>query len=445
MARARRTARDKIVRAETKLARRTARLDRQEEERLRTVARRLDEARLLSLDPELAGSEQASIQRIWPRRRALLVINSKSGPKRDSLLQTRDIVDMLTAFNFQTEVRVKLRKAQARKEARRAAQRKFDVVIAAGGDGTVEAVARGLVDTRTALGILPLGTYNNVATCLGVPTDLPAACALIANFEARPIDVGVVEATGMDQPRVFLEMATVGLGAILTPVGQDLEKGRLSEAARTLPMVMNMTPSGMLLRLDGNEPPLWANSLLLTVSNAPRAGAALMLAPEARLDDGLLDVTLYDGLAQGDLATRLLALKTGTHTSDPRVRTARAMSIEVHTDRPMAVAADSKLVGITPVRFSVRAGALLAIAGRGPGLSRPATGVIPLPTLTSAIVAPPAPPLPDAPPPTLAQRAAANGQVPALARLATPAFAALVGAAAVPLLRVLRNRLERRH
>src|SRR5690348_9530184 len=103
----------------------------------------------------------------WPKRQALLIVNSKSGPNHDSLLRVQELVDTLREFNIHADVRVKLSKKQARKESRTAAKSGCDLIIAAGGDGTVEAVASGLVDTHAALGIIPLGTYNNMATCLG--------------------------------------------------------------------------------------------------------------------------------------------------------------------------------------------------------------------------------------------------------------------------------------
>jgi diacylglycerol kinase (ATP) len=107
------------------------------------------------------------------KRRALLVINSKSGPNRDSLLRIHELVDVLAEFQIRADVHVKLRKKEARDETREAAASgNYDLVIAAGGDGTVEAVARGLQETRVPLGIIPLGTFNKVATSLGIPSDV---------------------------------------------------------------------------------------------------------------------------------------------------------------------------------------------------------------------------------------------------------------------------------
>ncbi|MBV8720214.1 MAG: acylglycerol kinase family protein, partial [Chloroflexi bacterium] len=113
------------------------------------------------------------------------IINSKSGPNHDSITHVRDRADTLEAVGIRADVQVKLRKSQARKLAHTAAVKKRRrLVIAAGGDGTVESVASGLVGTQATLGIIPLGTYNNVATCLGIPTHVKQACALIASGAA---------------------------------------------------------------------------------------------------------------------------------------------------------------------------------------------------------------------------------------------------------------------
>jgi diacylglycerol kinase (ATP) len=314
--------------------------------------------------------------RAWPRRRALLIVNSKSGPNRDSLLHVRELVEVLAEFNIHADVRVKLHKKQARREARDAARHGCELVIAAGGDGTVEAVASGLVGTRAALGIIPLGTYNNLATCLGMPTDVRAAVALIATATPRAIDAGQVEVRGK-KPRLFFETCAIGLGAAMTAAGQAVEKGRWQTVARTVPLALSMAPVTTQIRLDG-RPPQWARTLLITVSNAPRAGAGLKLSPQARMDDGLLDVTVFDDLDQADLAMRLPSLATGalSEGDDPRVRRARCVAVRVRSARPLPVAADSKVIGTTPARLVVRPGAVLALVGPGPGLARPPSSTL---------------------------------------------------------------------
>jgi diacylglycerol kinase (ATP) len=367
----------KLARSVNKLARRTAAHDRQEEDRFLGLARRAQEARLLAPLAEPTAPEPAARVE-WPRRRALLIVNSKSGPHKDSLLRIRDMVDLLAVYNIRAELRVKIRKSQARREARAAAARGFPLVIAAGGDGTIEAVAAGLLGTDTALGIIALGTYNNVATCLGIPTDMAAACALIASGSPRAIDAGQVEVSdgkGGKKRRAFFETSAVGLGAALTSAGQHAEKGRWTRATRALPLVMGMPPTSTQIRLDGGKPH-WSDTLLITVSNAPRGGAGLHLAPEAHMDDGLLDVCVYDRLEQTALASKMLALKNGGIGDDPSVHRTRAISVTIRSARPLPVAADSKLIGVTPARFTIQPGALLALVGPGPGLARPAPSLV---------------------------------------------------------------------
>jgi diacylglycerol kinase (ATP) len=235
----------------------------------------------------------------------------------------------------------------------------------------VEAVARGLVESGVTLGIIPLGTYNNVATCLGIPRDVRAACALIAEGAPRSIDVGLVEARGATRPRVFVEMGAVGLAAALMPVGEDVEKRRWRDLVRVLPPAVEMAPTDVTVRLDGSRATRRARSLLVEVANAPRAGAGLLVAPEARLDDGLLRVAVYEELEQAALAARFFALKAGLAPESARIARAVAQRLRVRTATPLPVLADSKIVGTTPATFSVLPGALSVVVGRGFGLAHP--------------------------------------------------------------------------
>jgi diacylglycerol kinase (ATP) len=313
-------------------------------------------------------------------RRALLIINAKSGPARDSLMRVREVVDVLGAHGIAADVRVKLRKSQARREARAAVKAGYPLVVAAGGDGTVAAVARGLVGSKTVLGIIPLGTYNNVATSLGIPADLAQACALVAAAPVRAIDVGEVRARGMKRPRVFLEIGGVGIAAPVAAAGQSFEKGRWDAVARQLPQTVEMTPAVLEVRLDGRRAIHRAPSLLALVANTPRAGAGLLVAPEAKVDDGLLQVRVYEDMSQPALATHFLAVAGGIAGDDPRVHNSSARKVVIRSTRPLPVVVETKVVGSTPVRFRVRTGGLLVIVGSGDGLVHPAAA-----SLASAI------------------------------------------------------------
>lgn len=360
-----------VVSVTTAQTLRASREWRDEETRAKAIEHAIDDRRALAaLDtPEPARR----VAKLWPKRRALLIVNTKSGPNRDSLLRTRELVDLLGAFRIRADVRVKLRKSQVRKDVRAAARSgRYDLVIAAGGDGTVEAVARGLAGSQVVLGIVPLGTFNNVAASLGIPTDIRQACALIGCGPTRRVDAGLMIARYMKKPRLFLEVSTVGLGAVVGVLGQHLEKGRWSAAAASIPDVAEMSPTPTHVRLDEASTHAF-NTLLVTVSNTPRSGAALKLAPDALMDDGLLDIRVYRDLDQRALVAGMLPLVLDASPSIEagQLWRARAACIEVHTARPMPVSIESKLVGVTPARFSALPGALTVIVGDGAALGDP--------------------------------------------------------------------------
>jgi len=363
----------RVARANDKLAARLAELRRVEELQAQQLAQqpepseRSARAKEQEQTPDAAGAQARPPK---PRMRALLIINTKSGPNNDSILRVKELVERLTAHGIRADVRVKLRKKYARKDAKKAAKKGYPLVIAAGGDGTIACVAEGLLGTDTVLGIVPLGTYNNVATSLGVPMDVEASIALIASGVVRAVDVGMVTATGANRPRIFIEMAAVGLTAAMMPVGQDVKMGRWQSASEALPAALQMTPTRAEVRLDKAKEGKTASTLLIEIANAPRSGPGLITSPDARVDDGLLDVAVYHEHTQAMLAARFVALKTGMISDDPQIEQSRARRVEVRTDNPLAVVADSKVVGRTPARFEVLAGCLLIAAGRGIGLGQ---------------------------------------------------------------------------
>jgi diacylglycerol kinase (ATP) len=381
-------------------------------------------------EAEAAESLRTDGAPVGARRRALLIINTKSGPNDDSILRVREVVAELAKHGVDAEVRVKLRKKQARRLAKRAAKEGYALVVAAGGDGTIAAVARGLIGREVALGIVPLGTYNNLAASLGVPLEVPAACALIGSGATRAIDVGMVRPRGRKKPKPFFEMVSIGLSAALMPAGQEAKDGNWAAAAAGLGEVAAAAPSRVRLRLDGAGPAHEAEALLLQVCCAPRAGPALVVAPDARLDDGLLDVLLFRESSVAGLAALFAAAKLGASVSDGAEKM-RAARVEVDAAPALPVAADAKVIGSTPVEVGLLPGALLAIVGDGFGLERPAA-----PALVEAARAVAAAPAAEAPPVAAAVASARADAVeraaPAVARPAVRRLVRWLGGQAHP-------------
>jgi diacylglycerol kinase (ATP) len=236
-------------------------------------------------------------------------------------------------------------------------------IIAAGGDGTFHTVASAFLDAGAAdpgtlppLGILPLGSVMNVARSLDIPRDLEGAARVIADGHVRTIDVGEVVGWG-----VFLEAVAVGLHAELFAEAAALDAGDAWAPFRAIRTALGYRPSRLTLELDAGRT-VRTRALVTSVSNGPFAGLGFTVAPGARLDDGLLDVRVFERFSRWELVRHFLAIAAGRRRYEPRVRTLRSASVRLRGASPLRVRADGEEVGTTPVELRVRPGALRVIA-----------------------------------------------------------------------------------
>src|SRR5204863_537876 len=197
------------------------------------------------------------------------------------------ILQGLQAYGIEPEIYYTTPEDTGQGLASRAATEQTELVIAAGGDGTIHAVANGLVGTQSTLGIIPTGTMNNLARSLNIPDTIPAACTTIVKGETRTIDVGKIN------DHVFLEVAGIGLEAALFPAAEDIKRpGMLTNirgAITGLKTLLSFKPTRLRITIDERQDrPYYA--LQVTICNAPFYGAHLRVAPDALMDDGLLDV-----------------------------------------------------------------------------------------------------------------------------------------------------------
>ena len=221
-------------------------------------------------------------------------------------------------------------------------------VVAVGGDGTVHAIVRALVEAgqresggasgaTTALGIVPLGTMNNIACALGIPEDLDGALDAIAAGHTRPLDLGIADG----QP--FIEVAGAGLIADLFPI-MEAVKGRpwmlpaaLWKASREL---RQFHSARVTLLLNGRR--LRPRALQITVCNTPVHGAKFELAPGARLDDGLLDVVVFTRIRPLALLWHMALAAGGRHVAHPGIRRFRTAEASIVPARPWPLQLDGQ-------------------------------------------------------------------------------------------------------
>ena len=316
-------------------------------------------------------------------RRARLIVNPDSGKsKTDNSKRLVEIIGSLRAHGIVAGIDLKTSGRAARELAKEAVESGEELVIVAGGDGTIEEVASQLVNTKTSLGIIPVGTMNNVARSLGIPLTIDDACALIGMGTTRQIDVGRVVANADPEVEYFLEAAGIGLSAIIIPSGHALEKQRWGAIPVALGKLFDTKPEAIEVELDDGRV-IQAYSQMVTVSNAPLTGKNLMVAPDAKMDDGELDIAIYDGMGKTDLMRYFASTGNGARPQDPHVKFYRGHGVRIRASQALEASSDKDVIGAKrDFEIEVVPHALSVIVGKGIGLSLPVEAVPSTPPLS---------------------------------------------------------------
>ncbi len=254
-------------------------------------------------------------------------------------------------------------------ELARLAATEFDVVIAAGGDGTVREAASGLVShtaPRAALGILPIGTGNDVARQLGL-TGVDVALAALATGKARPLDVIEARWAASSRPTTqhALLFAAVGFAAdLLRLTGPTVKRWfgkRFSYSVGFFRALRRYRPPAMRVRADDRE--FSGPMFHVCAGNSEWAGGgAMRLSPGARPDDGRLELCLIEALGRAEVLRRFPQLVRGTFPGHPKVRYFPGRELEIDSHPPVPLALDGDVVGQTPATFRLLPGALRIVA-----------------------------------------------------------------------------------
>jgi diacylglycerol kinase (ATP) len=301
-------------------------------------------------------------------RQALLIFNPWSGKNDENNHATRlsQVVDHLLAHGIRAKVEIKTSGKVARALAKDAADSGASLVVVAAGDGTIEEVAAQLIGSSTVLGIVPMGTMNNLARSLGVPLDIADACALIGMGTTRRIDVGRVLSNTPTREKYFLECASVGLSALAAVAGQAVEKHHWRILPRALRKVLSAKLCPVKVEID--ETVIEARTRMVTVLNSPLVGKHLLGAPGAKMDDGWLDVAVYDGMGDADLIRHFMA--AANHPDDLKIY--RGRRVRITCDEPMLTNTETKdATAIRVLEIEVVPKALSMIVGNGIALTIP--------------------------------------------------------------------------
>jgi diacylglycerol kinase (ATP) len=300
------------------------------------------------------------------RRPLLLLVNPVAGGKPGSgpgladdpdELEPAKLAAGLRARGLDVEMRELADDDDPGRLAAEAARRDRDVVVG-GGDGTVALAAVALVGTDAALGILAMGSFNNLARGLGVPTRLAPALEAIARGKIAVVDAGSARRRPGDEPRYFFEAAGVGIDAAGFVAGETATRRGLRRGLRAAWRALRWRRRPMRLLLD-DRPAIETRALMVTVSNSPYYGFGFTVAAGADLQDGLLDVSVFRRMSRLDLVRHFVAVARGRRTYEPRIRRYLARRVTVEGIRgSLPVHVDGQSVGTTPVTFEVQPAAL---------------------------------------------------------------------------------------
>jgi diacylglycerol kinase (ATP) len=325
-------------------------------------------------------------------KHARLIFNPASGrDDEDNAARLAKVVSSLRAHGIEARVGLKTSGSAAQELAQKAVKAGEALVVVAGGDGTIGDVASQLIGSSTVLGIVPTGTMNNLARSLGVPLGIDDACALIGMGTTRHIDAGRVTSNGDSKAEYFIECAGVGLSAVAAMGGQAFEKRHWRVVPSALRKFFESKPRAMRVEMDDTV--VEASTQMVTVSNAPLMGNKMLAVPGAKMDDGLLDVQIYDGMGDAALVKHFKAAASGSPNA---LKSYRVRRVRITSEEPVLTNSD---MNITPeqhvIEMEVVPKALSVIVGNGIGLSVPVESAPSAPTfaddppLTTADSTPP--------------------------------------------------------
>lgn len=281
-------------------------------------------------------------------KRARIIYNPTAG--RESF--KNKLSEVLLKFEqagYETSVHETTAIGDATQAAELAVARRFDLIVAAGGDGTINEVVSGIAESahRTQLGIIPAGTTNDLARALQIPKSIEAAVDVILAGHTEKLDIGKVN------EHYFVNISG---GGKLTEVSYDVPSklktfiGQLAYFVKGAELLPRLRP--IHTRIEYDDQVFEDEILLFLVANSNSVGGFEKLAPEASMSDGLFDLLVLKKCNIAEFIRVITAAMRGTHFNDPNIFYAKAKKIVVHTDEKMQLNIDGEYGGDLPGEFT---------------------------------------------------------------------------------------------
>jgi YegS/Rv2252/BmrU family lipid kinase len=250
------------------------------------------------------------------------------------------------------------RPGEATELASRALQQGYGVIVAAGGDGTVNEIVNGCLsyagaDGPVTLGIIPIGSGNDLAWTVGISPDLETACARVFTGERKVIDMGRITDEG-GRSRYFCNGVGIGFdGTVAREVHKITWAGGFTKyllgLARTF--IFYYKAPTTVIRYGDKE--ISDDIMMLTISNGKRHGGGFMITPEATLDDGILDLCIVRRLGRLSILQLIPKFLKATHVGDPRVQMDQGQRVVVEVPDGLATHLDGEIFAEAARRLDI--------------------------------------------------------------------------------------------
>lgn len=253
--------------------------------------------------------------------------------------------------------------------AKRGAEQGRKFIIACGGDGTINEVANGILESNPEieLGILPSGTGGDFRKTIGMPTEIRETARALRNGKTKKIDVGRVTFENFENKKVrryFLNVASFGLSASIIEnvksttalkwLPHDLIRGKASFALSTLQEVLDLEFKTVRVKMDEKEEKQ-LNTINFCVCNSRFFGGGMKIAPNAKINDGFFDIVNIGDIKTAKILLNAYTLYLGTHLTLPEVKSTLAKEIEVFPgeNKEIKIEVDGELPGKLPAKFEI--------------------------------------------------------------------------------------------
>lgn len=254
-------------------------------------------------------------------RSILFIINPKSGTDRKIYIR-QSIGRNIDTNKYTYQVRYTEYAGHAEVIAREAAEAGIDIAVAVGGDGTVNEVARALIHTNTALGIIPCGSGNGLARHLQLPMDPEGAISMINAGNIKDLDYGTMNGSP------FFCTCGMGFDAFISmKFANSGKRGLISYIENTLRETLTYKPDTYTLRFDDQQ--VQQRAFVIACANASQYGNNAFIAPSASMSDGLMDITVLEPFTAIEAPQLALQLFNGTLGTNSRVKTFKAKKVSI--------------------------------------------------------------------------------------------------------------------